>query len=87
MGRVVKVVENNNRAGLGFQQGSFNANVKAMQEVFHSGRFTHKDDQHSTSIIEDNGDEDEAYANFLTHDQTCNNWVVVDVPIVMHHSK
>ena len=45
-----------------------------------------EDEQHSTAITED-GDKDEACANFVTHGQTCNNWVAVDVPIVMHHSK
>ncbi|KAI5425544.1 hypothetical protein KIW84_031372 [Lathyrus oleraceus] len=58
-----------------------------MQPIFHSGGFIHKNDQHSTAIIEDNGDEDEACANFVTYGQTCNNWVVVDVPTVIHRSK
>ena len=48
-----------NRVGLGFQQGSFYASVNTMQEVFFSGGFIHKDDQHTTAIIKDN-DEDEA---------------------------
>ena len=47
-GHVVEVIENKNIVGLGFQQGSFNANVKAVQQVFRSGGFIHKDDQHST---------------------------------------
>jgi hypothetical protein len=83
---MVEVAENKNRVGLGFQQGTFNANVKVMQEVFHSGGFIHGDDQHSAAIIED-GDEDEACANFVTCGHTCNNWVAVDVPIIVHHSK
>ncbi|KAI5384539.1 hypothetical protein KIW84_071515 [Lathyrus oleraceus] len=86
-GRVVEVVENKSRAWLGFQPGSFNANAKAMQPVFRSGGFIHENDQHSAAIIEDSGDEDKACANFVMHGQTCNNWVVVDVPIVIHRSK
>lgn len=30
-GRIVEVIKNKNRVGLGFQQGPFNANVIAMQ--------------------------------------------------------
>ena len=85
--RVVEIAENKNRAGLGFQPTSFNANVKVMQPVFHSGGFIHGNDQHSATVIEDGDDEDEACANFVTHGQTCNNWVAVDVPIVIHRSK
>ncbi|KAI5396334.1 hypothetical protein KIW84_062515 [Lathyrus oleraceus] len=32
-------------------------------------------------------DEDEDCANFVTHDKTCNNWVAVDVPVIVHRSK
>ncbi|KAI5416175.1 hypothetical protein KIW84_041283 [Lathyrus oleraceus] len=86
-GRIVEVVENKIRAGLGFQQGPLNANVKSMQEVSYSGGFIHKDYQHLAALIEDNGDEDETCTNFVTHDHTCKIWVVVDIPFVMHHSK
>lgn len=54
-----------------------------MQEVFRIGGFIPKDDQCPTAVIEDD-DEDEACANFVTHGQTCNNWVAVDVLVVMH---
>lgn len=57
-----------------------------MQPIFHSGGVIHGDDQHSAAIIED-GDEDEACANFVTHGQACNNWVDVDVPAIVHRSK
>ncbi|XP_050878012.1 uncharacterized protein LOC127081826 [Lathyrus oleraceus] len=82
-GRIVEVVENKNIDGLAFQQGSFKSNVKAMQSIFCSGGFIHKEEEHSIAIIED---EDEDDANFVTHRQTYNNWVVVDVPIVVHRS-
>ncbi|KAI5428965.1 hypothetical protein KIW84_033818 [Lathyrus oleraceus] len=85
LGRVVEVVEDKSRAGMGFQQGPFNGNVKAMQPVFRSGGFINEDEQHSTTIIED--EDEEACANFVTHDQTYNNWVVVDVPVIVYHSK
>ncbi|KAI5399014.1 hypothetical protein KIW84_064401 [Lathyrus oleraceus] len=65
------------------QQGPFNGNVKAMKGVFRSGGFIHGDEQYSAAIIEDN-DEDEACANFVTHGQTCNNWVTVNVHVVLH---
>ena len=58
-----------------------------MQPVFCSGGFIHKDDQHLAAIIEDNIDEDEACDNFVTRGQTCNNWVAVDIPTVIHRSK
>ncbi|KAI5438068.1 hypothetical protein KIW84_023981 [Lathyrus oleraceus] len=84
-GRMVEIAENKNMAGLGFQQGSFNVKAKDVQPVFHSGGFIHGNDQHSATVIEDG--EDEAYANFVTHGQTCNNWVAVDIPVIVHRSK
>ncbi|KAI5384918.1 hypothetical protein KIW84_071779 [Lathyrus oleraceus] len=62
-GRIAEVADNKNIAGLGFQPGPFNANVKVMQPIFHSGGFIHGNDQHSAAIIED-CDEDEACDNF-----------------------
>lgn len=43
-GRVIEVIENKNIAGLGFQQGPFNDNVKAMQPIFCSRGFIHEDE-------------------------------------------
>lgn len=82
----LEIIENKNTTGLGFQHGPFNSSVKAMEQVFRSGEFIHGDEQHLAAIIEDNN-EDEACANFVTHRQTCNNWVAVDVPIIIHRSK
>lgn len=82
-GRVVEVIENKNKVGLGFQQGPFKDDVKAMQSIFHSGWFTHKDERHSVAIIED----EEACANFVPRGQTCNNWVIIYIPVIVHHSK
>ena len=82
----MEVTENKNREGLGFQPGPFNAKVKVMQPIFRSGGFIHGNDQHSTSILK-YSDKDEVCDNFVTHGQTYNNWIVVDVPTVIHHSK
>ncbi|KAI5384904.1 hypothetical protein KIW84_071767 [Lathyrus oleraceus] len=84
-GRMVEIDENKNRAELGIQLGSSNVKAEDVQPSFHSGGFIHGNDQHSVAVIED--DEDEACANFVTHGQTCNNWVVVDVPVIVHQSK
>ncbi|KAI5431232.1 hypothetical protein KIW84_035411 [Lathyrus oleraceus] len=59
---------------------------QVMQPVFRNGGFIHENDQHSAAIIKDS-DEDEAHANFVTHYQTCNKWISIDVPVVIHHSK
>ncbi|KAI5408296.1 hypothetical protein KIW84_054207 [Lathyrus oleraceus] len=56
-----------------------------MQPSFCSGGFIHGNEQHSTAVIE--GDEDEDCANFVTHGNTCNNWVAVDVPVIVCRSK
>ena len=55
-----------------------------MKPSFRSGGFIHDNEQHSAAIIEDGDDED--CANFVRHGKTCNNWVVVDVPIVAVNS-
>ena len=70
-----------------FSNGPFTANIKVMQPIFRSGGFIHGNDQHSAAIIEDSGDKDKACVNFVTHGQTYNNWVVVDVHVVIHRSK
>ena len=84
---MIEIAENKNMAGLGFQLGSFNIKTKDVQPSFHSGGFIHGNDQHLAVVIENDGDEDEACVNFVTHGQICYNWVVVDVPTVIHRSK
>ena len=83
----MEAAENKNKFRLGFQPGKFNTKVKVMQPPFCSGGFIHENDQHSATIIKDSGDEYEACTNFVTHGQICNNWVTVDVPVVIHRSK
>ncbi|KAI5422149.1 hypothetical protein KIW84_045565 [Lathyrus oleraceus] len=84
-GRMVEVTENKNRVGLGFQQGPSNVKTEEVQPSFCSGGFIHGNEQHSAYVIE--GDEDEDRTNFVTHDKTCNNWVAVDIPVIIHRSK
>ncbi|XP_050909279.1 uncharacterized protein LOC127123060 [Lathyrus oleraceus] len=86
-GRVMEVVKNKNRAILGFEQGPFKKEVKAMQQIFRSEGFIHKEEQHSTAILHEDEDGEEGSANFVTHGQICNNWVVIDVSIIIHRSK
>ncbi|XP_050896222.1 uncharacterized protein LOC127102949 [Lathyrus oleraceus] len=83
-GCIVEVVENRNRAGLGFKQGPFKKKVKDMQQIFHSRGFIHKEEQHLVVILHEDEDEEEDGANFVTHGQICNSWVGVDVPVIIH---
>jgi hypothetical protein len=82
---MVEVSNNKSKAGLGFQQGSSAVIYEDVQLSFRSGGFIHGDEQHSAARIE--GDEDEDCANFVTYGKACNNWIAVDVPIIVHHSK
>ncbi|KAI5431210.1 hypothetical protein KIW84_035393 [Lathyrus oleraceus] len=84
-GWMVEVSENKSRAGLGFQQGTSEIKVEDVQPSFRSGGFIHGNEQHLAAVIV--GDEDEDCTNFVTHGKACNNWTVVDIPIIMHHSK
>ncbi|KAI5388223.1 hypothetical protein KIW84_074059 [Lathyrus oleraceus] len=84
-GRMVEVAENKNHAGLGFQQGSSVIKVEDVQPSFRSGGFIHGNEQHSTAVIED--DEDKDCTNFVTRGKACNNWIAVDVPVIIHRSK
>ena len=70
---MVEIAENKNRTGLGFQPGPLNVKTEVMKPIFYSVGFIHGNDQHSATVIEDDDDEDEACANYVTHDQTCNN--------------
>ncbi|KAI5436028.1 hypothetical protein KIW84_022458 [Lathyrus oleraceus] len=66
-GRMIEIAENKNRVGLGFQSGPFDVIIKDVQPSFRNGGFIHENDQHSIVVIEDNDDEGEACANFVTH--------------------
>jgi hypothetical protein len=82
---MVEVAENKIRAGWGFQQGSSMIKVEDTHPSFRSGGSIHGNEQHSSAVIE--GDEEEDYTNLVTHGKACNNWVAVDVPVVVHRSK
>ncbi|KAI5418498.1 hypothetical protein KIW84_042935 [Lathyrus oleraceus] len=56
-----------------------------MQLSFHSGGFIHGNEQDLVVVLED--DEEEDCTNFVTHGKACNNWIVVDVPVILHRSK
>ncbi|KAI5409974.1 hypothetical protein KIW84_055441 [Lathyrus oleraceus] len=84
-GRMVEVTENKGRTGLGFQKGSSTVRSEKMQLNFHSGGFIHGNEQHLAVVLEDNEEED--CTNFVTYGKTCNNWTVVDIPVILHRSK
>ncbi|KAI5436307.1 hypothetical protein KIW84_022686 [Lathyrus oleraceus] len=84
-GRMVEVTEKKDRASLGFQRGLSNVKAEDMQPSFCRGGFIHGNEQHSVTVIE--GDEDEDCANLVTHGMACNNWVAVNVLVIVHRSK
>ncbi|XP_050919124.1 uncharacterized protein LOC127136630 [Lathyrus oleraceus] len=84
-GQVMELVENKNRAGLGFSPGSTLRDLKRIQEVFHNIGFISSKDQSDVAILED--DEEQEAPNFVTHGSICKNWIDVDVPFVIHLSK
>ncbi|KAI5389145.1 hypothetical protein KIW84_074699 [Lathyrus oleraceus] len=56
-----------------------------MQLSFRREGFIHGNEQHLAVVLED--DEEEDCTNFVTHGKACNNWIAVDVPIILHRSK
>ncbi|KAI5445725.1 hypothetical protein KIW84_013814 [Lathyrus oleraceus] len=56
-----------------------------MQLIFRSGGFIHGNEQHLIVVLED--DEEEDCTNFVTRGGTRNNWIVVDIPVILHRSK
>ncbi|KAI5436267.1 hypothetical protein KIW84_022656 [Lathyrus oleraceus] len=80
LGQMIKLEENKSRAGIGYSSGIFNEHG-----LFQSGGFIHTvEDQEATAIVEDDAEEDSG--NFVIPGGVCNNWVVVDVPTVVHKS-
>lgn len=53
--------------------------------MFHNVGFIHSKDQSTSAILED--DEKQEGPKFVTHGSICQNWIVVDVPSVIHLSK
>ncbi|KAI5397746.1 hypothetical protein KIW84_063532 [Lathyrus oleraceus] len=84
-GRMVEVFDNKSIVGLGFQRGSSVVRFKGVQLSFRSGGFIHGNEQHLAAVLENHEEED--CTNFVTHGKACNNWTVVDIPVIMHRYK
>lgn len=70
---------------MGFSPGPTQRDLKQIQEVFHSAGFIHTKDQSTAAILEE--DEEQEMPDFVTCRSTCQNWIAVDVPYVIHLSK
>ncbi|KAI5427736.1 hypothetical protein KIW84_032952 [Lathyrus oleraceus] len=70
---------------MGFQKGSSAVRSEDRQLSFRSGGFIHGNEQHLVVVLED--DEEDDHTNFVTHGKACNNWTVVDIPVILHRSK
>jgi len=80
LGQMIKLEDNKSRAGIGYSSGTFNKHG-----LFQSGGFIHTvEDQEAAAVVEDDAEEDSG--NFVIPGGVCNNWVVVDVPTVVHKS-
>jgi hypothetical protein len=80
LGKMIKLEDNKSRAGIGYSSG-----VSNERGMFQSGGFIHTvEDQEAAAIVED--DEEEDLDNFVIPGGICNNWVAVDVPIVIYKS-
>ncbi|KAI5385363.1 hypothetical protein KIW84_072096 [Lathyrus oleraceus] len=80
LGKMIKMEDNKSRDGIAYSSGASN-NLG----LFQSGGFIHTDGDHeAAAIIEE--DEEEDLDNFVIPSEICNNWVVVDVPTVIHKS-
>ncbi|KAI5433245.1 hypothetical protein KIW84_020505 [Lathyrus oleraceus] len=78
LGQMIKREDNKSRAGIGYSSCISNE-----RGLFQSGGFIHTiEDQEATAIEE--GDDEEDLGNFVIPGGICNNWVVVDVPTVIH---
>ncbi|KAI5410069.1 hypothetical protein KIW84_055521 [Lathyrus oleraceus] len=80
LGQMIKLEDNKSRAGIGYSSGVFNK-----QGLFKSGGFIHTgQDEEVVAILEE---DEEDSGNFIILGGICNNWVAVDIPIVIHKSK
>ncbi|KAI5425644.1 hypothetical protein KIW84_031456 [Lathyrus oleraceus] len=80
LGQMIKLEDNKSRAGIGYSSGTFNE-----RGLFQSGGFIHMvEDQEAAAIVENDAEED--LGNFVIPGGVCNNWVIVDVPTVVHKS-
>ncbi|KAI5430989.1 hypothetical protein KIW84_035221 [Lathyrus oleraceus] len=80
LGKMIELEDNKSRAGIGYASGVFN-----MQGLFKSGGFIHtSQDEEAAAILEE---DEEDSGNFVIPGGICNNWVAVDIPIVIHKSE
>ncbi|KAI5400872.1 hypothetical protein KIW84_065643 [Lathyrus oleraceus] len=80
LGQMIKLEDNKSRVGIGYSSGVFNK-----QGLFKSGGFIHTgQDEEAFAILEE---DEEDSGNFIIPGGICNNWVVVDIPTVIHKSK
>ncbi|KAI5436241.1 hypothetical protein KIW84_022636 [Lathyrus oleraceus] len=79
LGKMIELEDNESRAGIGFSSSTFNK-----QGLFKSGGFIHTglDEEVAAVLEEDTKDS----GNFIIPGGVCNNWVVVDIPTVVHKS-
>ncbi|KAI5430105.1 hypothetical protein KIW84_034613 [Lathyrus oleraceus] len=80
LGQMIKLEDNKSWAGIGYSSGAFNKHG-----LFQSGGFIHTvQDEEAAAIVEEDAEEDPG--NFVIPGGVCNNWIVVDVPTVVHKS-
>ncbi|KAI5402069.1 hypothetical protein KIW84_066514 [Lathyrus oleraceus] len=79
LGKMIELEDNKSRAGIGFSFGVFNE-----KGLFKSGGFIHADRvEEAAAILEEDAEDT---GNFVIPGGICHNWVVVDVPTVIHKS-
>ncbi|KAI5418329.1 hypothetical protein KIW84_042828 [Lathyrus oleraceus] len=80
LGQMIKLEDNKSRAIIGYSSGIFNE-----QGLFKSGGFIHTgQDEEAAAIVEEDVEDS---GNFVIPGGVCNNWVVVDIPTVIHKPK
>ncbi|XP_050877398.1 uncharacterized protein LOC127081158 [Lathyrus oleraceus] len=89
-GQVMSLPENKFREGLGFSPTSSkfsqqDAILCPIQETFRSGGFINPTQSETNVVIEEDPEEDAQ--SFVTHRMVFQNWIVVDVPTIVHVSK
>ncbi|KAI5408883.1 hypothetical protein KIW84_054641 [Lathyrus oleraceus] len=76
---MVELEDNKSRAGIGYSSGVFND-----KGLFKSGGFIHANQaEEVVAILEEDAEDTD---NFVIPGGICHNWVVVDVPTVIHKS-
>ncbi|KAI5382893.1 hypothetical protein KIW84_070345 [Lathyrus oleraceus] len=79
LGQMIKLEDNKSRTGIGYSSGVFNK-----QGLFKSGGFIKTGQDKEVAAILEEDEEDSG--NFIIPGGICNNWVVVDIPTIVHKS-